>query len=168
MYRTFAAAAALVACSTLLAAPTASAAPPAGNPNVEVAGTLSCPPPIGEQTLTFNMRVESNPIGFLGSGQVVVARRVTDATATFTITLASDGSLLAGPVTESEPDEVFGNVPEDRLVTCTFALTFEFTAPLDEETAEGFDLDPSLVGQLVIFHADVTGTVQLLPGGPRA
>jgi hypothetical protein len=157
----------LVACSMLLPAPTASAVPPPTNPNVAVAGTLSCPTPIGEQTLAFNMRVQDNPIGFLGSGQVVVARRVTDTISTFTITLASDGSLLAGPVTGPEPDEVFGNVPEERLVTCTFALTFEFTAPLDEETAQGFDLDPSLIGQLVTFHADVTGTVQLIPGGPN-
>lgn len=162
------AAAVLFACSMLLPLSTASAVPPPSNPNVAVVGTLSCPPPIGEQTLSFNMRVEDNPIGFLGSGQVVVARRVTDATGTFTITLASDGSVLAGPVTESEPDEGWGNVHTERLVTCTFTLNFEFTAPLDEETAQGFDLDPSLVGQLVTFHAEVAGTVELIPGGPQA
>ncbi len=152
-----------------MAVPTAAwAAPPPTNPNIAVAGTLSCPVPIGTQPLSFNIRVQENPIGFLASGQVVVAKQITNVLDTVTITLASDGTVLAGPVTSSVPDEITGVGPADMLLSCTFELHFTFTAPLDAETAQFFGIASSFVGQLVTFHDDVTGSVTVIPGGPRS
>jgi hypothetical protein len=157
-----------VATTLILGGATAAVAvPPPTNHNVAEVGSISCPEPVGEQAISFNTRVRDNPIAFLEDGRVGIAKRITDATETFTLRLASDGSVIAGPMSQPVPDDGWGNVPSSRLIECDFSISFEFVGPLDAETAEFLGLDESLVGEEVVFEVALTGTVEALLGGPK-
>jgi hypothetical protein len=137
---------------------------------------LACPQPIGTQPITFNLRTEASPLDylgndetvvpktmFLGNGQVVVLNEVQQEYGLYRVTLSSTGEVIGLDDTNTG-SESFGSGPANRLVECSFHMSFEWTGVLDEQLASTFEVPAEYIGEEVHIALEFDSTVKVLPG----